>query len=54
MKCGFVSSTGLPQKSSVFKICNRLVEEKLLERRGEKYRITPKGKREIGWKDDDD
>ncbi|MET4033372.1 hypothetical protein ABIB94_004164 [Bradyrhizobium sp. JR7.2] len=54
IKCGFVSSTGQPQKSSVFKICNRLVEEKLLERRGNKYRITPKGKREIGWKDDDD
>ena len=52
IKCGFVSSTGQPQKSSVFKICNRLVEEKLLERRGNKYRITPKGKREIGWKDE--
>ena len=54
IKCGFVSSTGQPQKSSVFKICNRLVEEKLLERRGNKYRITPKGKREIGWKDEED
>ena len=54
IKCGFVGSTGQPQKSTVFKMCGRLVEEKLLERRGNKYRITPKGKREIGWKDDDD
>ncbi|QHO76251.1 hypothetical protein ACH79_30255 [Bradyrhizobium sp. CCBAU 051011] len=52
--CGFVGATGKPQKSKVFAICGRLVEEKLLERRGNKYRITSKGKREIGWKDDDD
>ncbi|PSO19974.1 AAA family ATPase [Bradyrhizobium sp. MOS002] len=54
IKCGFVSSTGQPQKSKVHAMCGRLVEEKLLERRRNKYRITPKGKREIGWKDDDD
>ena len=49
-----VGATGQPQKSKVHKMCSRLVEEKLLERRGNKYRITPKGKREIGWTDDDD
>jgi AAA domain/Bifunctional DNA primase/polymerase, N-terminal len=52
--CGFIGATDQPQKSKVHKMCGRLVEEKLLERRGNKYRITPKGKREIGWKDDDD
>ena len=54
IKCGFIGITGQPQKSKVHKMCGRLVEEKLLERRGNKYRITPKGKREIGWTDDDD
>jgi hypothetical protein len=53
-KCGFVSSTGQPMKSTVFRICSQLVEEKLLERRGNKYRITAKGKKEIGWKDTND
>ncbi|MGY3548956.1 bifunctional DNA primase/polymerase [Bradyrhizobium sp. USDA 4469] len=52
--CGFVGATGQPQKSKVYAMCGRLIDEKLLERRGNKYRITPKGKREIGWKDDDD
>jgi hypothetical protein len=52
--CGFVGATGKAQKSKVFAICGRLVDEKLLERRGNKYRITTKGKREIGWKDDDE
>ena len=50
--CGFVGATGQPQKSKVHRLCGRLVEEKLLERRGNKYRITPKGKQEIGWSDD--
>ena len=54
IKCGFVGASGQPQKSKVHAMCGRLVEEKLLERRGNKYRITPKGKREIGWKDEDD
>jgi hypothetical protein len=53
-KCGFINSTGQPMKSTVFRICNQLVEEKLLERRGNKYRITAKGKKEIGWKDTND
>jgi hypothetical protein len=53
-QCGFIGKTGQPQKSKVYAMCRQLVEEKLLERRGEKYRITPKGQREIGWKDDDD
>ncbi|TFW53644.1 hypothetical protein CT676_40610 [Bradyrhizobium sp. MOS001] len=54
IKCGFIGGTGQPQKSKVHAMCGRLVEEKLLERRGNKYRITPKGKREIGWKDEED
>jgi hypothetical protein len=54
IRCGFIGATGQPQKSKVHAMCGRLVEEKLLERRGNKYRITAKGKREIGWKDGDD
>ena len=53
-KCGFVNSAGQPMKSTVYRICNQLLEEKLLERRGNKYRITAKGKKEIGWKDTGD
>ena len=54
IKCGFIGGTGQPQKSKVHKMCSRLVEEKLLERRGNKYRITSKGKREIGWQEEDE
>jgi hypothetical protein len=54
IKCGFVGATDQPQKSKVYAMCGRQVAEKLLERRGNKYRITAKGKWEIGWQDDDD
>ena len=46
-KCGFLDSKGQPLKSKVFRICTGLVDEKLLERRGNKYRITAKGKKEL-------
>ncbi len=54
IKCNFISAAGNPQKSKVFGICSRLVEEKLLERRGQKYRITAKGKKEINWEGEND
>jgi hypothetical protein len=46
-KCNFITAGGNPQKSKTFAMCQRLVEDKLLERRGTKYRITTKGKKEI-------
>jgi hypothetical protein len=54
IKCNFISTAGNPQKSKTYAMCQRLVEEKLLEKRGSKYRITNKGKKEIGWSDKDD
>ncbi len=54
IKCNFISAAGNPQKSKVFAMCSRLVEEKLLERRGQKYRITAKGKKEINWDGNDE
>jgi hypothetical protein len=45
--CSFLDGKGLPQKSKVFRICSGLVEEKMLERRGTKFRITSKGKKEL-------
>jgi hypothetical protein len=45
--CSFLDSNGRPQKSKVFRICSGLVEEKLLERRGTKFRITAKGRKEL-------
>jgi hypothetical protein len=54
IKCNFISAAGNPQKSKVFAMCARLVEEKMLEKRGSKYRITNKGKKEIGWEEKND
>lgn len=54
IQCDFISAVGNPQKSKVFAMCSRLVEEKLLERRGQKYRITAKGKKEINWDGEND
>lgn len=54
IRCNFISAGGNPQKSKAYGMCQRLVEEKLLERRGPKYRITAKGKKEIGWGGEDD
>lgn len=54
IKCNFISAAGNPQKSKVYAMCQRLVEEKLLEKRGTKFRITNKGKKEIGWEDENE
>lgn len=51
----FTSDDGKPQKSKVFRIISRLLDDKLVEKhRGTKYRPTKKGKKEIGMGDDDD
>ncbi len=54
IKCDFIGGTGQPQKSKAFGMCGRLVEEGLLSKRGNKFRITPKGRREIGLGSRDD
>jgi hypothetical protein len=54
IKCNFISAAGNPQKSKVFAMCARLIEDKLLEKRGTKYRITAKGKKEINWDGEND
>jgi hypothetical protein len=48
MKANFVGATGQPQKSKVFNLCRRLVEEKFVELHRGKYRLTAKGRKEIG------
>ena len=47
IKCEFVSEAGQPQKSKVFRIAERLIADKLVERVRGKFRITAKGKKEI-------
>jgi hypothetical protein len=54
IKAGFVAENGAPQKSSVFRMLQSLADAKMVERyRGKKWRITPKGKRELGWDEDE-
>lgn len=50
--CGFINEKGKPMKSKVFRLGTRLCEDKLVERVRGKFRITAKGKKEIGWNDD--
>lgn len=52
-KANFVTASGEPQKSKVFYICQRLLEDKLIRMVRGKYRITSAGKSELGWNDDD-
>jgi hypothetical protein len=48
-------SDGKPQKSKTLRICQRLVEDKMLERhRGTKYRLTKKAQKELGIEKSDD
>ena len=48
VRCGFVVDNR-PLKTKVYRLIERLVEDKLLAKhRGGKYRLTPKGRREIG------
>jgi hypothetical protein len=50
---GFMSETGQPQKSKVFRLRQRLADDKLIERyRNDKWRVTAKGKKELGWNDE--
>ena len=55
VKCSFVSSDGKPHKSKTQRILKQLLADKMVEQhRGAKYRITKKGKKEIGAGDSDD
>jgi AAA domain len=47
IKCNFISPAGNPLKAKVFRMCAALVDDKLLEKRGHRYRITAKGRKEI-------
>lgn len=48
-------TNGKPQKSKTLRICQRLVEDKMLERhRGTKYRLTKKANKELGIHESDD
>jgi hypothetical protein len=49
MKANFIGETGQPQKSKVFNLCRRLLEDKLVELHRGKYRLTAKGRKEIGF-----
>jgi hypothetical protein len=51
-KAGFVSKSGEPQKSTVFRICQRLKDDKLIILKRGHYRITKAGKSELGWSED--
>lgn len=51
---GFLSKDGKPQKSTVLRICQRLAEEKFLIKSRGRFKITKKGKQEIGAENDDD
>jgi hypothetical protein len=50
--CGWISN-GHPYKSKVFRIAEELLTDKLIERRGSKYRVTPKGRKELGVGNDE-
>lgn len=45
---GWMSAKGDPQKSKVYRVAAKLVEAKLVERLLDRYRLTEKGKREVG------
>ena len=51
-KANFVSAEGLPQKSKTYRLCRRLDEAGFIKNVLGKYRITPAGKNELGWKDE--
>lgn len=48
IKAGWISTSGKPLKSKVFRIVQRLREEKLIETKVGKHRVTNAGKRELG------
>jgi DNA-binding IclR family transcriptional regulator len=51
-KANFVTADGSPQKSKTYRLCRRLDEAGFIKNVLGKYRITPAGKTELGWKDD--
>lgn len=51
-ECRWMSETGEPQKSKAFRVLRRLVDDKLAEIVRGKYRLTAKGKKEIGANDE--
>lgn len=53
-KCGFINEKGKPMKSKVERLGWRLCNDKLVEKVRGKFRITAKGKKEIGWDDTQD
>lgn len=54
LRANFVDETGQPQKSKVFRLCKRLLDDKLVELHRGKYRLSARGRKEIGQGDDDD
>jgi hypothetical protein len=53
-KGGFISKTGEPQKAIVFRLCQRLKDDKLIVLKRGHYRITKAGKAELGWVENGD
>lgn len=52
-KANWQTSTGQPAKSKVFRLCSALIEDNLIKRVRKRYIITPAGKAELGWNDDE-
>jgi hypothetical protein len=52
-KAKFVGPNGQPQKSKVFRLCDRLRKDKLIKAVLGKYSITAEGKKHLGWTDND-
>lgn len=48
----FLTPEGVPQKSKTYRLCRRLEEAGFIKNVLGKYRITPAGKNELGWKDE--
>jgi Bifunctional DNA primase/polymerase, N-terminal/AAA domain len=51
-KANFLTAEGNPQKSKTHRLCRRLDEAGFIKNVLGKYRITPAGKNELGWKDE--
>jgi hypothetical protein len=54
-RCGLLLANGKPHKTKAQRLLERLLSDKMVERyRGGKFRITKKGKKEVGLDDDED
>lgn len=51
---GFITKEGKPQKSTVLRLCQRLADEKFLVKSRGRFKLTKKGRQEIGLENDDD